>query len=414
MANKKLTQLNEPPYPLNPDDYVLVSQRAVGNDFSSVKVQIKDLPVIGAQGPEGIQGPTGATGATGPQGIQGLRGFQGIPGPQGIQGFTGPKGERGATIAIKGSVANAAALPSTGNVDTDAYMTLNDGHLHIYGNGQWNDIGVIKGDTGEQGAEGAKGDKGDVGDSAYAAWYRDNTSILAFLGSRRASELLTQTQIQQLIQDTTIRLTFDDYLNNKLLIEFYTSLQAQSSLTRQTFIKTGGLRSTLFSYMANYYSTADTDIMISFVNNFAGSSDYSAILKSTLNLTGSIEEAYQNSLSVNSSLTRNLFSQSVLSPIETYRLAEKPEQSLPTFFVGTTMFDVLIYTAFSNTAFVGSSGIHPLNSYLNSRKSNGINVAALSGYGSTAVIQAWIDANLEEWFTQLPLALIANNWTENN
>ena len=408
MANKKLTQLNEPPYPLNPDDYVLVSQRAVGNDFSSVKVQIKDLPVIGSQGPEGIQGPTGATGATGPQGIQGLRGF---PGPQGIQGFIGPKGERGATIAIKGSVANAAALPSTGNVDTDAYMTLNDGHLHIYGNGQWNDIGVIKGDTGIQGPAGAKGD---IGESAYAAWYQDNTSILSFLGSRRASELLTQTQIQQLIQDTTIRLTFDDYLNNKLLIEFYTSLQAQSSLTRQTFINTGGLRSTLFSYMANYYSTTDTNIMSTFVDSFAGSSGYSSILKNTLNLVGTVEEAYQNSLSVNSSLTRDLFSQSVLPPIESYRLAEKPGQSLPTFFVGTTMFDVLIYTAFSNTAFVGSSGIHPLNSYLNSRKSTGINVAGLSGYGSTAVIQAWIDANLEEWFTQLPLALIANNWTENN
>ena len=135
---------------------------------------------IGPEGPEGPQGPqgiqgvkgdTGSTGPTGPDGPAGPKGDTGDPGAQGPAGETGdqgPQGEIGPTgsagadgtsVTIKGTVANAAALPGSAE-DGDGYVTSDDGHLHVWGSGVWTDVGTIQGPTGP---EGPKGDTGDTG-----------------------------------------------------------------------------------------------------------------------------------------------------------------------------------------------------------------------------------------------------------
>jgi len=112
----------------------------------------------GPQGPQGVPGPTGDTG---PQGVPGATGAQGIQGPEGAQG---PKGNDGTSVQIKGSVANSAALPPTGNTPGDLWITLDTGHGWVWGlPGQWSDIGPIQGPPGATGATGATGAQGPEG-----------------------------------------------------------------------------------------------------------------------------------------------------------------------------------------------------------------------------------------------------------
>lgn len=42
---------------------------------------------------------------------------------------------------FRGSVANTAALPTTGNTDGDVMVTIDDGHLHVWSSNSWSDIG---------------------------------------------------------------------------------------------------------------------------------------------------------------------------------------------------------------------------------------------------------------------------------
>ena len=170
--------------------------------------------LVGPQGPAGAQGPQGATGAQGTQGVQGTkgdRGLQGVAGaaatvtvgttttgaagssasvtnsgttaaavfnfaiPQGVKGDKGEKGDTGAAgadgtgVAIKGSVANAAALPTTGNADGDMWLTKDDGHGHVWHTLSFTDVGQIQGPKGERGAKGDKGDTGTAGAHGNAA-----------------------------------------------------------------------------------------------------------------------------------------------------------------------------------------------------------------------------------------------------
>jgi len=53
-------------------------------------------------------------------------------------------------VTIVGSVANAAALPVSANVN-DGYITQDDGHLHVWDGIQWNDVGIVRGPTGPEG-----------------------------------------------------------------------------------------------------------------------------------------------------------------------------------------------------------------------------------------------------------------------
>ena len=117
-----------------------------------------------------LKGAKGDKGNTGPQGPQGPTGPAGPQGKQGIQGPTGPKGADGKSINVKGSVNTAADLKKLSNVsDGDGYVTADNGHLHVYSNSSWVDVGVVKGpkgdkgDTGPQGPQGVQGPTGPAG-----------------------------------------------------------------------------------------------------------------------------------------------------------------------------------------------------------------------------------------------------------
>jgi hypothetical protein len=126
----------------------------------------------GAQGVQGIKGDTGTMGPAGPTGPTGPAGAQGV---QGIQGVKGDKGADGTSVAIKGSKATSANLPTSGNTPGDGWVTLDTGHLWVYGTSSFADAGPFKGDkgdtgpagptgaTGSQGPQGIKGDTGSAG-----------------------------------------------------------------------------------------------------------------------------------------------------------------------------------------------------------------------------------------------------------
>lgn len=108
--------------------------------------------------PKGDKGDKGDAGPAGPQGAQGAQGAQ------------GPKGQDGKGINLKGSVADPANLPTTGNTDGDAYVDVKTGHLHVYqaATNKWEDIGRIQGPQGAPGAAGATGPAGPAGSQGPA------------------------------------------------------------------------------------------------------------------------------------------------------------------------------------------------------------------------------------------------------
>src|SRR5215469_11493872 len=132
----------------------------------------------GATGPQGNPGPAGATGPIGPIGPTGPQGNQGPGGPAGPQGLTGATGPQGSTgpagpqgpqgvpgqsVTIKGSVATAANLPTTGNQVGDGWITTDTGHLHVWTGTAWNDVGNVTGPAGPTGPQGIQGVPGPTG-----------------------------------------------------------------------------------------------------------------------------------------------------------------------------------------------------------------------------------------------------------
>ena len=125
----------------------------------------------GEEGPQGAQGPIGVTGSTGAQGPIGVTGSTGAQGPKGDTGAQGPKGDTGAQGAagtgmnIKGTVANAAALPPTGNAQGDAYVANDTGHVWVWDSAtsSWIDAGDIQGPQGPVGSQGPQGPAGPQG-----------------------------------------------------------------------------------------------------------------------------------------------------------------------------------------------------------------------------------------------------------
>ena len=85
-----------------------------------------------------------------------------VKGPKGDAGEQGPKGEDGTGVNIKGSVANAAALPGEGQPG-DAYVLLDTGTLAVWDEDQHKFV-----DTGAEikGPQGEKGEKGEPGAAA--------------------------------------------------------------------------------------------------------------------------------------------------------------------------------------------------------------------------------------------------------
>lgn len=107
---------------------------------------------------EGPQGPTGpASTLVGPTGPTGATGFTGATGPQGPQGAN-------AGITVLGSVANIAALPSTGNSGGDAYQVESDGEIYVWdvADSEWFSVGALQGPTGPTGPLGLRGDDSTV------------------------------------------------------------------------------------------------------------------------------------------------------------------------------------------------------------------------------------------------------------
>ena len=82
------------------------------------------------------KGPTGATGSTG---------------PTGSTGSTGPTGAAGRSINVKGTKADVASLPSSGNVSGDSWIVLTDLHLYVWDGSTWLDAGQFQGPTGATG-----------------------------------------------------------------------------------------------------------------------------------------------------------------------------------------------------------------------------------------------------------------------
>ena len=104
-----------------------------------------------------------------------------IRGPQGVQGAPGEKGEDGTGVNIKGSVANAAALPGEGQPG-DAYVLLDTGTLAVWDEGQSKFV-----DTGAQ-IKGPQGDPGPKGDPGAAA--------TVTVGTTQTGEAGTEASVQ--------------------------------------------------------------------------------------------------------------------------------------------------------------------------------------------------------------------------
>jgi len=122
--------------------------------------------LVAAEIPQGVPGPAGQDGAPGANGSNGTNGTNGTNGAQGAPGADGT------SISILGTVANCAALPTTGNTTGDLYIldaadggcsygagAEGDGYVWTAGN-TWLNIGPLRGPQGLQGVTGADGSPG--------------------------------------------------------------------------------------------------------------------------------------------------------------------------------------------------------------------------------------------------------------
>ena len=86
-----------------------------------------------------------------------MHGDQGDPGPPGA---TGPQGPPGAGIVVKGQVADAASLPTSGNTVGDVWITQDNSHGWFWDGTQWIDMGPFQGPAGAVGPPGPVGPPG--------------------------------------------------------------------------------------------------------------------------------------------------------------------------------------------------------------------------------------------------------------
>lgn len=127
----------------------------------------------GEPGPQGVPGEPGADGAPGAPGEQGPIGLTGPEGPQGEPGPRGPAGEDGKGIAIAGSVATWAELPSdlsAGDAGS-GYLVEEDGKLYIWNGSSFPEAGAgaeFRGPEGPMGPAGAAGPVGPQGETGAA------------------------------------------------------------------------------------------------------------------------------------------------------------------------------------------------------------------------------------------------------
>lgn len=123
----------------------------------------------------------------------------------------------GAVTIIKGSVAAAANLdPVYGGLDGDMFITLNDGHGHVWNGVNWTDVGQIKGDKGDTGLKGDKGDKGDAGDQAvvspFWSWIFDFTESTSLTMTFQLSEAIKITDLDLLQGVPTVEIKVNNVI----------------------------------------------------------------------------------------------------------------------------------------------------------------------------------------------------------
>jgi hypothetical protein len=115
-------------------------------DFDNLgRIRTAISPEVLANGPEGPEGPQGARGEKGDQGV---------------------KGDTTSAYQPKDAVANAAALPTSGNEAGDVRLTIDTQEFYVWGGSSWTNAGSVvpvKGDKGEVGSKGEVGGKGDQG-----------------------------------------------------------------------------------------------------------------------------------------------------------------------------------------------------------------------------------------------------------
>lgn len=169
ILNDFLSQAHEPDGSIKTN--VISEAQLAPGVVSKLNAIVGQQGPTGATGPQGFAGAIGATGAVGIQGATGANGTtgqQGSTGAQGPTGATGPAGNDGTSVTITGSVANAAALPSSfGPGDAGkGYLTQDNGHLHVWSGTAWTDVGQVRGPqgvTGPQGVQGIQGVQGTAG-----------------------------------------------------------------------------------------------------------------------------------------------------------------------------------------------------------------------------------------------------------
>ncbi len=157
----------------NPDDayvagddlYVWSDDENMWIDIGTIKGPKGDVGPQGIQGPQGDQGPMGSTGPQGVQGDQGPKGDKGDQGEQGLKGDVGPTGPAGTSVTILGSYDNVLELQDAHPKGNPGDSYLVGSNLYVWSNedGQWKDVGVIRGPQGEVGPKGDKGEQGEQG-----------------------------------------------------------------------------------------------------------------------------------------------------------------------------------------------------------------------------------------------------------
>lgn len=93
--------------------------------------------------------------------LQGPQGPQGPAGAMGLTGIQGPQGDTGIAPNIKGELNDTTDLPTSGNTAGDAYFI--DGHIWVYIDNAFEDMGDLHGPAGPQGIQGIQGNPGPQG-----------------------------------------------------------------------------------------------------------------------------------------------------------------------------------------------------------------------------------------------------------
>jgi microcystin-dependent protein len=102
-------------------------------------------------------------------------------------------------IILKGTVANVAALPSSGNSVNDAYIVETDGDLYVWDGTSWDNVGQVvgpegpQGEVGPPGPQGIQGIQGIKGDTGATGAGTPTGSVMQFAGSTAPDDYLLCT-----------------------------------------------------------------------------------------------------------------------------------------------------------------------------------------------------------------------------